>query len=229
MWRHCGGEYSYNVSKPPSWNEIRTNAQQFATRWEGTNDENAESQSFWNEFLGIFGIDRKRVATFEARAKRESTGGRGRIDLLWPGTLVAEHKSDAGKRQIMLSDQQAELIAMHLRTTKRTMANQSEPLFVSPNGHEINYSNFRNRVFIPACKKANISNLRIHDLRRTTATVLVGAQVDAKTIQEMMGHSDIRTTLNLYASATPQGRKKASAAMDEFMNTQDVSDVQQSS
>lgn len=84
------------MSKPPSWNEIRINAQQFATRWEGTNDENAESQSFWNEFLGIFGIDRKRVATFEARAKRESTGGRGRIDLLWPGTLVAEHKS-AGK------------------------------------------------------------------------------------------------------------------------------------
>jgi N-6 DNA Methylase len=81
------------VSKPPSWNEIRTNAQQFATRWEGTSDENAESQTFWNEFLGIFGIDRKRVATFEARARRESTGGRGRIDLLWPGTLVAEHKS----------------------------------------------------------------------------------------------------------------------------------------
>ena len=84
------------MSKPPSWNEIRTNPQQFATRWEGTSDENAESQSFWNEFLGIFCIDRKRVATFEARAKRESTGGRGRIDLLWPGTLVAEHKS-AGK------------------------------------------------------------------------------------------------------------------------------------
>ena len=94
--RRPGNEYCYIVSKPPSWNEIRTNAQQFATRWEGTSDENAESQSFWNEFLGIFGIDRKRVATFEARAKRESTGGRGRIDLLWPGTLVAEHKS-AGK------------------------------------------------------------------------------------------------------------------------------------
>lgn len=84
------------MSKPPSWNEIRANAQQFATRWEGTHDENAESQPFWIEFLGIFGVDRKRVATFEARAKRESTGGRGRIDLFWPGTLVVEHKS-AGK------------------------------------------------------------------------------------------------------------------------------------
>jgi hypothetical protein len=84
------------MAKPPSWNEIRANAQEFATRWEGTTDENAEAQSFWNEFLGIFGVDRKRVASFEARAKRTSTGGRGRIDLFWPGTLVAEHKS-AGK------------------------------------------------------------------------------------------------------------------------------------
>ncbi len=100
-----GREYSEKVSKPPSWNEIRTNAQQFASRWEGTSDENAESQSFWNEFLGVFGIDRKRVATFEARAKRESTGGRGRIDLLWPGTLVAEHKS-AG-RDLAAAEEQA--------------------------------------------------------------------------------------------------------------------------
>lgn len=93
------------MSKPPSWNEIRTNAQQFATRWHGTSDENAEAQTFWNEFLGIFGIDRKRVATFEARAKRESTGGRGRIDLLWPSTLVAEHKSEG--KDLAAAEEQA--------------------------------------------------------------------------------------------------------------------------
>ena len=84
------------MSKPPSLNEIRAAARAFATRWEGTTEENAEAQTFWNEFLAIFNIDRKRVATFEARATRTSTGGRGRIDLLWPGTLAAEHKS-AGK------------------------------------------------------------------------------------------------------------------------------------
>lgn len=81
------------MSKPPSLNEIRSNAKAFAARWAGTADENAEAQTFWNEFLGIYGIDRRRVASFEARAKRTSTGGRGRIDLFWPGTLVAEHKS----------------------------------------------------------------------------------------------------------------------------------------
>ena len=51
------------------------------------------------------------------------------------GFVIEKPKSDAGNRRIMLSDQQAELIAMHLRVTKRTMANRSEPLFVSPNGH----------------------------------------------------------------------------------------------
>lgn len=84
------------MSKPPSWNQIRANAAIFATRWAEATQENAEAQSFWNEFLAVFGVDRKRVASFEKRAQRHSTGGRGRIDLFWAGVLVAEHKS-AGK------------------------------------------------------------------------------------------------------------------------------------
>ena len=75
------------------------------------------------------------------------------------------------------------------------------------------YSNFRQRVFLPAIKLAGIPNTVIHDIRRTTATVLVAEQVDMKTIQELMGHSDIRTTMNLYASATPAGRQNAVDAL----------------
>ncbi len=81
------------MPKPPSWNEIRRNAAAFATRWADETDENREAQTFWNEFLAVFGVERRRVATFEERARRESTGGRGRIDLFWPRTLIAEHKS----------------------------------------------------------------------------------------------------------------------------------------
>lgn len=81
------------VGKPPSWNEIRANAALFAAEWADVTDENKEAQTFWNEFLQIFGVDRRRVATFEQRAQRTSTGGRGRIDVWWPGTLIAEHKS----------------------------------------------------------------------------------------------------------------------------------------
>lgn len=79
--------------KPPSWNQIRADAAAFVARWSGTTEERAESQTFWNEFLTIFGVDRKRVATFERIAQRASTKRDGRIDVFWPGVLIAEHKS----------------------------------------------------------------------------------------------------------------------------------------
>jgi len=81
------------LTKPPSWNEIRSNATAFAQKWAEETDENAGAQLFWRDFLAIFGVDVRRVGTFEARATRTSTSGRGRIDLLWPGTLAVEHKS----------------------------------------------------------------------------------------------------------------------------------------
>jgi integrase len=126
-------------------------------------------------------------------------------------------KSNAGKRTWPLSEQQVASIAFHIATTERTMVNGEESLFVSPTGHMLNYSNFRTRIFLPALEKAGISKATIHDIRRTTATVLVSEQVDLKTIQELMGHADIRTTLNLYASATPQGRKKASEVLQAYV------------
>jgi len=95
------------VGKPPSWNDIRAAAGAFVDRWVDTTKENAEAQTFWNEFLSIFGIDRKRVASFEQRAQRSSTGSAGRIDLFWPGTLVAEHKSrgrDLGEAEAQALD-----------------------------------------------------------------------------------------------------------------------------
>jgi len=77
-----------------SWNEIRTRASQFAVRWSDAAQENAEAQTFWNEFLRIYGIDRRRVAAFERRVDGLATGsGRGRVDVLWPGLFLAEHKT----------------------------------------------------------------------------------------------------------------------------------------
>jgi hypothetical protein len=76
-----------------SMKEIRSRAAKFAARWSGSTYEIGDTQSFWNEFLGIYGIDRKRVAFFEKRAERLSTGSRGRIDMFWPGMLLVEQKS----------------------------------------------------------------------------------------------------------------------------------------
>ncbi len=77
-------------------NEIRARATTFAQEWANEASERAEAQSFWNEFFEVFGVKRRRVAVFEKQVAKLPNGGQlaqGRIDLFWPGTLLAEHKS----------------------------------------------------------------------------------------------------------------------------------------
>ena len=73
--------------------EMRRRARAFAKTWNGVTSEQAEKQSFWNEFLAIFDVQRRQVAAYEAIAQRASTGNTGWIDLLLPGQLGVEHKS----------------------------------------------------------------------------------------------------------------------------------------
>jgi hypothetical protein len=77
---------------PLSWNEIKNRAIAFQKEWEGETSEKAESQSFWNEFFYVFGISRRRVASFEQPIKK-ADNKQGFIDLLWKGTILVEHKS----------------------------------------------------------------------------------------------------------------------------------------
>ncbi len=77
---------------PLSWNEIRNRAFEFSKRWENETSEDAEAKSFWTAFFNVFGIDRKRVASFETPVKK-SEYKQGFIDLFWKGKLLVEHKS----------------------------------------------------------------------------------------------------------------------------------------
>jgi hypothetical protein len=72
---------------PLSWNEIKSRSIAFSKQWEDERSEDAEAKSFWDGFFNIFGISRRRVASFEAPVKK--LGDRlGFIDLLWKGMLL---------------------------------------------------------------------------------------------------------------------------------------------
>ncbi|MCP1096674.1 N-6 DNA methylase [Bacillaceae bacterium OS4b] len=75
-----------------SWNEIRARAIKFSKEWEGETSENAEAKSFWDGFFYVFGISRRRVATFEKSVKKAG-GEQGFVDLFWKSVLLVEHKS----------------------------------------------------------------------------------------------------------------------------------------
>jgi hypothetical protein len=77
---------------PISWNEIKDRALRFSHEWADETSEDAEAKSFLDGFFNIFGVSRRRVATFETHTKK--IGGKdGYIDLLWKGILLIEQKS----------------------------------------------------------------------------------------------------------------------------------------
>ncbi|MEQ1739464.1 MAG: DNA methyltransferase, partial [Methyloglobulus sp.] len=77
---------------PLSWNEIKDRALKFSHEWADESSEDAEAKSFWDAFFNVFGVSRRRVATFEQPVKK-SDGHDGYIDLLWRGIILVEHKS----------------------------------------------------------------------------------------------------------------------------------------
>ncbi len=77
---------------PLSWNEIKDRALRFSREFATDSSEDAEAKTFWDAFFGVFGVSRKRVATFERKVKKLD-GRDGFIDLLWKGVLLIEHKS----------------------------------------------------------------------------------------------------------------------------------------
>ena len=83
-----------------NWNEVRAKAAAFSERHKFAKRENGETQTFYNEFFALFGVDRRMVANYEQRVKNLPGDKQGFIDLFMPGKLIVEQKSaglDLGK------------------------------------------------------------------------------------------------------------------------------------
>jgi len=75
-----------------SWNQIKLNAATFAEEWKDASYERGETQTFYNEFFEMFGVKRRKVASFEEPIKKLGDR-RGFLDLFWKGVLLVEQKS----------------------------------------------------------------------------------------------------------------------------------------
>jgi len=76
-----------------TWDSIQANAVAFSKRWKNAKNEEAEAQSFQNDFLRVFGIiDPLSVGSFEYKIPLKD-GRTGYVDYLWKSKLAIEMKS----------------------------------------------------------------------------------------------------------------------------------------
>lgn len=88
---------------------------------------------------------------------------------------------------------------------------------VLPNGFgkAVNTSNFTTRYFKDLLVETGIiRSFKFHELRHTFASFLVQADVNFKVVQELMGHSSITITLNLYSHLAPRAKEEAVARLN---------------
>ena len=66
-------------------------------------------------------------------------------------------------------------------------------------------------------KKADLPNIRFHDLRHTFATHALTSGVDAKTLSGILGHTNASFTLDTYTHVTTDMQKRASDVVENFV------------
>ncbi|EGT5618963.1 site-specific integrase [Clostridium perfringens] len=86
-------------------------------------------------------------------------------------------------------------------------------VFCTPTGNYLNESNVR-KTFKRILNRCDLKEIRFHDLRHTFATRLFENGVPPKTVQTLLGHSDIATTLNIYTHVMKNTKDEAINKID---------------
>lgn len=86
-------------------------------------------------------------------------------------------------------------------------------------GKPLDAKNFTSRVFKKLLEKAGIDqSFKFHDLRHTHATLLLLQGVNAKVVQERLGHSTITMTLDTYSHLLPDMQESAVNALEALFS-----------
>jgi integrase len=95
----------------------------------------------------------------------------------------------------------------------------SEWIFCDTCGGQLRRSNVIRNSFKPILKRAQLRNIRFHDLRHTSATLLLAQGIHPKIVQERLGHSQISLTLDTYSHVLPTMQVEAAAKLDRLINS----------
>jgi integrase len=136
-------------------------------------------------------------------------------------------KTAAGRRELPLLGlardalaSQAELRLIGGTVTEWTSC---ELVFATRSGHPIEPRNLA-RSFKRITTRAGLRPIRLHDLRHTTATLLKNLGVAPRDAMEILGHSWISVTLEIYTDGDEDTRRRALQRLSEQLGRAEPSD-----
>jgi len=91
-------------------------------------------------------------------------------------------------------------------------------VFTSQNNHYMTDGILR-KIIKRITKQYNLPHITIHGFRHTHCSLLFEAGIHMKDVKERLGHSDIKTTMNVYAHVTKAERAKTADVFGEFMES----------
>lgn len=137
------------------------------------------------------------------------------------GRVFGPPKSARSRRSVPIPESAARSLELHrasqtaeLRGTDRT--NKLDLVFTTSLGTPIEPSNLR-RDFEALIVAAGVPRIRFHDLRHTCASLLFERGVPPRVVMDLLGHSTLSITTDLYAHVMPTTLANAASAMDELL------------
>lgn len=148
---------------------------------------------------------------------------RGSLQRLEGKLTVASTKTEHSQRQVSLTSSAVAALRRHRRGQAEERLHlgaawQADDLvFTNEIGAPIGASRLLRGSFHPLLRRAGLSRMRFHDLRHSAATLLLGQGTHPKIVAELLGHSKISTTMDLYSHVTPTMQREATLAMEAIL------------
>jgi len=143
-----------------------------------------------------------------------------RIDGEWQ---LNEPKTEASRRELpnlppvvvtALKAHRKEQLAEQLKAGQEWRENNRLGLiFTQPKGEPVMVQNIA-RTFQGLLTAAGLKPRRFHDLRHACCSLLLAQGVPPGTVMEILGHSNLSTTMHIYREVTQQAKAQAMSAMD---------------
>lgn len=130
--------------------------------------------------------------------------------------VIKNTKTISSKRVLPLTDNNLKFIQDHINNIKKdklyngNVYNYEYNNFLSVfNNGDIQSDSYVTKRFKKDLIKTDLPVIKFHDLRHSCASWLIHNDVDLKTVQEILGHSDFSTTANIYAHVTQSKKLEA--------------------